>query len=342
MRGNRVQNNHGCQFVVRFQGRSQAIGAQAVFARLTGNMFSHNLCHVQKMSTTINPANPLTCYTIGVFGTQNVTLHENVLDNFKIRKEFSGTGMQYELIAGVHSRQIPNYLDATRNYWGTTNVTEIRSRIFQFENWNCLSIVRFDGFYDSNKFSHTNWLERVEETASSKRRLIQVDGVLGGILTRDLRLPYRTQPYHVFTDLTVMPGHELRIDAGVRLEFAPHVGILVLGRLIARGFREQPIQFAAIPVDPTPHPVSDSDGRTGSRVSKAQRPNVVGRAPEKPHQTGRIGLSTEHLRLIGGDREDEGFVHFYNETTQRWDIACDHQFSTEVAQVRTNHTALTQ
>ncbi|OON15970.1 hypothetical protein X801_08221, partial [Opisthorchis viverrini] len=31
--------------------------------------------------------------------------------------------------------------------------------------------------------------------------------------------------------------------------------------------------------------------------------------------------------------EDEGFVHFYNVTTQRWDIACDHQFSTEVAQV---------
>ncbi|KER18253.1 hypothetical protein T265_16186, partial [Opisthorchis viverrini] len=97
-----------------------------------------------------------------------------------------------------------------------------------------------------------------------------------------------------------MPGHELRIDAGVRLEFAPHVGILVLGRLIARGFREQPIQFAAIPVDPMP--VSDSNGRTGSHVSKAQRPNVVGRAPEKPHQAGRIGLSTEHLRLIGGDR----------------------------------------
>ncbi|KER27582.1 hypothetical protein T265_05399 [Opisthorchis viverrini] len=331
MRGNRVHNNHGCQFVVRFQGRSQVIGAQSVFARLTGNVFSHNLCHVQKISTTINPANPLTCYTIGVFGTQNVTLHENVLDNFKIPKEFNGTGMQYELIAGVHSTQIPNYLDATRNYWGTTNVTEIQSRIFQFENWNCLSVVRFDGFYESDKFSHTNWLERVEVTASTKRQWIPMDGVLGGLLTQDLRLPYRTQPYRVLTDLTVMPGHELRIDAGVRLEFAPHVGILVLGRLIARGFREQPIQFAAIPVDPMP--VSDSNGRTGSHVSKTQRPNVVGRAPEKPHQAGRIGLSTEHLRLIGGDREDEGFVHFYNVTTQRWDIACDHQFSTEVAQV---------
>lgn len=45
------------------------------------------------------------------------------------------------------------------------------------------------------------------------------------------------------SDLTVLPGVVLTITPGVELEFAPRVGILVLGTLVARGVRDREIHM---------------------------------------------------------------------------------------------------
>ncbi|KAF5394267.1 hypothetical protein PHET_11954 [Paragonimus heterotremus] len=102
--------------------------------------------------------------------------------------------MRYELIAGVHSVKVPNFLDARLNYWDTSNVTQIEERIFQFDNWNSFSIVRFDNFFLNEQLSKTATTEAqsVHRTNDPIRT-----GTLGGRLTSNLHLIYREEPYRV-------------------------------------------------------------------------------------------------------------------------------------------------
>lgn len=64
---------------------------------------------------------------------------------------------------------------------------------------------------------------------------------LSGRLTTSLTLFPRDRPYIIRADITVMPDVTLTITPGVVLEFAPRVGLLVLGRLVARGKRGEEI-----------------------------------------------------------------------------------------------------
>lgn len=52
-----------------------------------------------------------------------------------------------------------------------------------------------------------------------------------------MRLFYRPEPYRVYSDITILPDAVMTIDPGVIMEFAPNVGILVLGTLRAQGRR---------------------------------------------------------------------------------------------------------
>lgn len=64
---------------------------------------------------------------------------------------------------------------------------------------------------------------------------------LSGRMHTSLTLESRATPYQILADLTVMPGSILTLKPGVVLEFAPQVGLLVLGRLVARGERGKEI-----------------------------------------------------------------------------------------------------
>ncbi|KAA3679043.1 uncharacterized protein DEA37_0004505 [Paragonimus westermani] len=293
MLNNRFMRNHDCQYILQLHGLSQAPTAEKVTAHLARNIFQQNTC-------------------------------------FSPRGAESGLGMRYELMAGVHSAKVPNFFDARLNYWATSNATEIRERIFQFDNWNSFSIVHFDNFFLNEQLFNTDTTEAqsVHRVTDSFRT-----GTLGGRLTSNLHLIYREEPYRVYSDLTVMPGCELRIDAGVKLEFAPHIGLLVLGRLVARGFRSQPIRFGPIPVQSNLPNRPPPDRSNEMRQVKSEHPLVVGNEDVTVRMVGRVGLTTTFVRLLGGERAEEGFVHFYNSTAQRWDVACDPQFSIEVAQV---------
>lgn len=58
---------------------------------------------------------------------------------------------------------------------------------------------------------------------------------LGGRISKSLSLHARPQPYVVRSDITIMPTATLNIYPDVAMEFAPNVGILVLGTLKAVG-----------------------------------------------------------------------------------------------------------
>lgn len=75
---------------------------------------------------------------------------------------------------------------------------------------------------------------------------IDLDNLPGRLLT-SLTLHPRDKPYIIRSDITVMPGVTLSIAPGVVLEFAPRVGILVLGRLLAKGRRGEEIIMKPLP-----------------------------------------------------------------------------------------------
>ena len=58
---------------------------------------------------------------------------------------------------------------------------------------------------------------------------------LGGRIVDNLSLQAREKPYVIRSDITVMPDATLYIQPDVVMEFAPNVGILVLGTLKAIG-----------------------------------------------------------------------------------------------------------
>lgn len=83
--------------------------------------------------------------------------------------------------------------------------------------------------------------------------LKNIDGVLGGKISESLTIAPQENPYLVISDITVMPSVTLTILPGTTLEFAPNVGILVLGSLIARGYTGGEITFKPFHKAPIPH-----------------------------------------------------------------------------------------
>ncbi|CAH8666046.1 unnamed protein product [Dicrocoelium dendriticum] len=316
---NRIAGNQKCDFVLGFHTLSQSPASSEFVAKVVNNFIQDNSC-AEMALTSGSFANPPTCYAVGIFGPLNVTVQQNILSNMEQTSVHGG--MRYELAASVRSTNSLNYFDATNNFWGTANESRIRDRIFQFDNWNSFSVVNFDRYFINEKLSGT----AMTKTAANDREIRVM--TFGGRLPCSASLVYRNQPYQVNSDLTVLPGCELRIDAGVCLKFSPNVGLLVLGRLVAQGFKNRPIRFTTMhtPSDPLTEPARPLE-------SQFQRDNVVGSRSKHDAGRGRLGLSTDSVRLVGGEQHYEGFVHFYNSTAQSWSIVCDRQFSTEVAQV---------
>lgn len=153
-------------------------------------------------------------------GIQKVNVHRNL---------FSENQLDYELIAGIKTAKINNYLDVKENWWGLSDEKEIKKRIFDFDDWNDHAIANFRPYLLENDFQSSYSVSFASNTT------IDLDN-LGGRIYEDLSLHDRGRPYLIKSDITVMPNVTLTIHPGVVLEFAANIGILVLGMLVARGY----------------------------------------------------------------------------------------------------------
>ncbi|CAH8825388.1 unnamed protein product [Trichobilharzia szidati] len=322
-----IQNTN-CQYIIRLHGESQSPQSMVYQSIMQRNILHDNEICVRRRNQFMNPWE---CYVIGVFGTQNITLRYNSFDNCKMNSKIIEPC--YELIAGLQSIQIPSFFNAQHNYWGTTDVIEIRKRIFDFDQWNSLSLINFNEFLISSDVVLHQTPSKVLSSAQTVD--LKKKELLEGRIEKDLFIPLRTQPYKIMSDITVMPDVTLRIEAGVRLEFAPHIGLLVLGRIEAHGTPNNPIIFTNLNSEQTDDNKFTSVKKSKYVSAKFRKPNVVKskQVMDNDIPLGRITLSTENIRLIGGIQPNEGFVQFFNHTTKRWSIACDNQFSSRVAQV---------
>lgn len=230
---NLISSNVG-SFMVEFNTNSQSGILGSVSAYFEYNRVQRNKRMPQTYSSVSRAHQPAS-YTLAVRGLQKVNITHNLLGYNE---------MDYELLAGLFTSRLNNYLNVEANWWGTRKAKEIEERIFDFDDWNNFALADYLPYLIEDSL-----LAPVSSVGSSAAQETTDLNSLGGRLLHDLRLPKRAEPYVVKSDLTVMPGVTLVVEAGATLEFFPSVGLLVLGRLEALGTKDQLITMR--PVQPS-------------------------------------------------------------------------------------------
>lgn len=313
--GNQISHNNA-RYLIEFRADSLSEILGEVYGIFAYNKLSNNryepVLHrtpIQEISGGVrrnryDDINTPTC-VIGFGGIQKVQIYRNLL---------SDNQLQYDLIAGIKSARLHNYLDATENWWGSTDPNHILSRIFDFDDWNNHAEVIYRPFLLENNFDGSL------STVTTDRRPVDVDN-LGGRIFQDLTLYRRGVPYVINSDVTVMPGATLVIHGGAEFEFAENVGILVLGKLIARGYSDGKI-------------IMRNKNRDKNTITQqARRVQLV----EPSHGLDMIRLCKNgNCTNESNDIEptmNEGFVEYFNHTTLQWVPICDRRFTERNAQV---------
>ncbi|XP_063702920.1 protein bark beetle isoform X2 [Culicoides brevitarsis] len=311
---NKFHRNNG-KYMVEFKTDSQSEILGSVFALFAFNELENNTFNEREMfKPTFRAAmrayhqklkHP-TC-VIGFGGVQKVQIYRNV---------FRNNGQEYDLVAGVHSARLNNELLATENWWGSKDPLYIRTRIFDFEDWNNHAEVKWRPFLLEDDMEGSQ--------SSSVPDKIPVDlSNVGGKITEDLVLYQRDIPYIINSDITIMPKVTLTIHGGVEMRFAPNVGILVLGTLIARGIDGGEILM---------HPIENVPKSMQSR----EQHTITRRGLESQEMHDGIRLCKDGNCTIpdfGAKKHHEGFLEFFNRTTLQWVPVCDRRFTERNAQV---------
>lgn len=169
---------------------------------------------------------------------------------------------------------------------------------------------------------------------------------LGGRIIENLSIHSRDKPYVVKSDITIMPEATLHVYPDVVMEFAPNVGILVLGTLKAIGAPGHEIIMKPMERED----VSDS---TNAKLRKSG--NIISMSDETIRlcKDGRcsslynegktflnvygaiINIYSFFLSKLGYSFYyiHTGFLEFFNRTTLQWIPLCDTRFTERNAQV---------
>ncbi|XP_023022507.2 C-type lectin domain-containing protein bark beetle isoform X1 [Leptinotarsa decemlineata] len=302
---NKFVNNNGL-YVVEFSSNSQSEIIGSVPAVFTYNELRNNKYFLRARGGVLQLDRELTC-VVGFRGIQKVRVNRNL---------FSGNSLDYHLLAGIKTAKINNFLDVAENWWGSDNEKEIKSKIFDFDDWNDHAIAQYKPYLLEDNFQSSY------SATFSVNSTIDLDD-LGGRIYEDLRLTNRGRPYLVHKDITVMPNVTLTIMPGVVMEFAPNVGILVLGVLNARGFAGSEIVMR--PVSVSENLMKDERGVLDIR-EKREIEQFYGQ------EAIRLCKSRSCIENDEGPI-NEGFLEYFNGTTLQWIPMCDSRFTERNAQV---------
>ena len=199
-------------------------------------MYNNFKRNTRPIGTHSSPTSSPSSYALGIKGLQNITIHRNL---------FGNSELDYEMVGGQSSSALEIYLDITENWWGSFEQPIIRSRIFDFDDWNNYAIAEYYPFLLGDRF------DAPLETGGKWTPELDPTQPLGGRIEEPLTLYKRSTPYIVARDLTVMPQASLLIEPGVEMQFYPSVGILVLGSLTLRGKEDDRIKLGPIEVATT-------------------------------------------------------------------------------------------
>ena len=141
---NNIQRNDGVFMInVDMDSHSEILGF--IEAYLTQNVIQknrHSVTNGGGSAAAAAAAGHPASYTVAIRGVQKF----NVTDNL-----FGNPGLDYELLAGITTARISNFLNAEQNYWGSPDINVVRERIFDFDDWNSYAIAHFVPYYLQNR-----------------------------------------------------------------------------------------------------------------------------------------------------------------------------------------------
>ncbi|CAG9858649.1 unnamed protein product [Phyllotreta striolata] len=304
---NRFHSNNG-KYVVEFSSNSQSEIIGNVPAVFMYNELRNNRRVMRGRSGVgvIQLNHDPTC-VVAFRGIQKVQINRNL---------FSSNALDYQLLAGIKTAKINNFLNVAENWWGTNDENEIKNKIFDFDDWNDHAIAEYRPYLLDDNF------EASYSVSFSTNVTLDLDS-LGGRIHEDVRLTNRGRPYIVKSDITIMPNVTMTIYPGVVMEFAPNVGILVLGILNARGYPGSEIVMRPI----TPSGNLKHAGVEGFNIrEKRSIEKLYG--PEAIRLCKRAGCSEAEEKPA-----NEGFLEYFNSTTLQWIPMCDTRFTERNAEV---------
>ncbi|XP_074593530.1 C-type lectin domain-containing protein bark beetle [Brevipalpus obovatus] len=329
---NSFTNNVG-RYIVEFNVDSHTDKFGLVRAYFRHNRLLDN--QDQRKSRSLDHHNPAS-YTLALRGVQYINITRNLIRN---------PSLHFEFIAPVLTGSLDNRINLTENWWGTANSTRIRERIFDFDDWNSYAIANFDPLLISENF------DAAAIKADVREEIIDLNRPFGGRLHQSLRLRKRNEPYIISTDLTILPGTNLTIDAGVEIEFYPSVGILVLGDLVAYGNRRdwitmrpvnafRDVLYVSSSSISSPVPMSLSSLApskpliSSDRIMKRDRYSASNSFQRATTERIKVRLCiTEPCEESKSVSNNHGFLEIFNRTTNQWVPICDERFSERNVQV---------
>ncbi|XP_064467113.1 protein bark beetle-like [Ornithodoros turicata] len=293
---NEFTDNHA-KYIVEFDLESHSERFSVVDANFYRNILRNNFA-VEKRGRSRSPEvaqyEP-SSYALSVRGVQSINITQNYLTN---------PDMQFEFLAGVRTSSLHNSINVGYNWWGTKHIQAIRSRIFDFDDWNGYATAEFSPYLAREEYDGATLSD---DGSDGTRHDIDLSQPLGGCISTSITLTPRSTPYIVKSDLTVLPNALVTILAGVEMQFYPSVGILVLGDLVAMGRHSDPIKMGPL------------KGTTSGRTTRSV-PSVR-----------KVRLCTSSLCRDGPRRD--GFLELYNSSTLQWVPICDQRFTERNAEV---------
>ncbi|XP_054741886.1 protein bark beetle isoform X1 [Anastrepha obliqua] len=249
-----------------------------------------------------------------VVASSNVDIYRNILHNLD---------SAYEV--GSQLSDQSQIINATYNWLGHSDENKIFARLFHRNNRYNLAKIQYIPYllHSSNPGSTT----MITMSTLVPRFSQEGSDLIGGEIDGQEILSSGT--YRVTKDINIRPGGKLTLQPGVTLKFEPSVGMMVAGKLEARGRRPDDIFFTlkretVIAMDNSTDveqlDVDIIDIETESIIEKNEPPRVP-------------------VRLVGGAGDYEGRLQVYLDG--RWGTVCDYGWTVLNAALVCHHLGYT-
>ena len=171
---------------------------------------------------------------------RNAIIILSQLSDLEIRGNiFANFDSPYELAVNVLAQSSGEAtVNASRNYWGddVKSEVDIHRRIRGFESCSRLARVNVIPFLKSPSGPEVS-------PPRTDDGIVRQFSLVGGIVSNRFVIKQSKRPYIVVNDISVLPMGELVIKKGVELRFSANTGILIEGRLTAKGTSTKPIRM---------------------------------------------------------------------------------------------------
>lgn len=241
-----------------------------------------------------------------VVGSSNVDIFRNILHNLD---------SVYEI--GSQLTDQSQIINATCNWLGHTDEKRIYARLFHRNDRYNLAKINYIPYLLHN--SNPGSTAMITVSTVVPRFFLEGSDVIGGEVDGQDMVPAGT--YTVTKDINIRPGGKLILQPGTTLRFEPSVGMMIAGKLEARGRRPDDILF------------------TLKRETIMSEQNDT-ESIDLDSETEAIDMGTEVLpgdaavpripvRLVGGSGAHEGRLQLY--LKGRWGTVCDYGWNIQNA-----------